>query len=248
MADISRKAWDKYIEVLRKLNDAAADQFKEYLRTHEIETRIQRDAAIEYAYALATKYGEASAEFAAQMYESVARASQKTIEAAIPAETATYGEVAKTINGTLKQSTNIDLIGNSIGRLVKQAGVDTVCKNAIRDGAEWAWITSGDTCAFCMMLASNGWQRASKKTLKGNHAEHIHANCDCTFAVRFNSRTNVEGYNPKYYQDMFKDAEGSTWEDKINCLRREHYAEHREQILEQQKEAVEPQNQINEDL
>lgn len=248
MADISRKAWDKYIEVLRKLNDAAADQFKEYLRTHEIETRIQRDAAIEYAYALATRYGEASAEFAAQMYESVARASKKTIEAAMPAETATYGEVAKTINGTLKQSTNIDLIGNSIGRLVKQAGVDTVCKNALRDGAEWAWIPSGDTCAFCMMLASNGWQSASKNVLKGNHAEHIHANCDCTFAVRFNSRTNVEGYNPKHYQDMFKDAEGSTWEDKINYLRREHYAEHRNEILEQQKEAVEPQNQINEDL
>lgn len=247
MADISRKVWNKYISVLRRLNDAAADAFREYLKTHDIETRLQRDAAIQYAYALATKYGEASADFAARMYESVAKASNVIIEDTIPAATATYEEVAKTINGTLKQSTNIDLISGSVGRLVKQAGVDTICKNAIRDEAEWAWIPSGDTCAFCLLLASNGWQRASKTILNGGHAEHIHAHCDCTFAIRFNERTNVEGYNPKQYQEMFEDAEGDTWDEKVNTIRREHYAAHREEILEQQKEAVEPQNQINED-
>ena len=248
MADISRKAWNKYIEVLRRLNDAAADQFKEYLRTHDIETRLQRDVAIEYAYALATKYGEASAEFAAQMYEAVARASDVVIEAAVPAETATYGEVAKTINGVLKQSTNIELISGAVGRLVKQSGVDTMCKNALRDGAEWAWIPSGDTCAFCITLASRGWQRASKKALKNGHAEHIHANCDCTYAIRFNENTKVEGYNPEKYQEMYYGAEGNTPQERINSMRREHYAAHREQILEQQREAVEPQNQINEGL
>lgn len=247
MADISRKAWNKYISVLRRINDAAADAFREYLKTHDIKTRLQRDAAIQYAYALATKYGEASADFAARMYESVAKASNVVIEDTIPAATATYEEVAKTINGTLKQSTNIDLISGSVGRLVKQAGVDTICKNAIRDEAEWAWIPSGDTCAFCLLLASNGWQRASKTVLNGSHAEHIHAHCDCTFAIRFNERTNVEGYNPKQYQEMFEDAEGDTWDEKVNTIRREHYAVHREEILEQQKEAVEPQNQINED-
>jgi hypothetical protein len=47
---------------------------------------------------------------------------------------------------------------------------------------------------------------------------------------------------------MYYDAEGDTPQEKINSMRREHYAEHREEILRQQKEAVEPQNQINEDL
>lgn len=248
MANISRKAWDRYITVLSRLYNAASDDIKEYLRTHPIETRAQRDELIAYAYALATKYGEGSAEYAARMYEAIATISKKSIEAAIPAETATYGEVAKTINGCLKQSTNIDLIGNAVGRLVKQTGVDTVCRNAIRDGAEWAWVPSGDSCAFCMMLASNGWQRASKKALNGDHAEHIHANCDCTYAIRFDGKSNVEGYDPAYYQDMFKDAEGSTWDEKINYLRRENYAEHRDEILAQQREAEEPDAQINEGL
>lgn len=26
-------------------------------------------------------------------------------------------------------------------------------KNALRDGAEFAWVSNGDTCAFCMTLA-----------------------------------------------------------------------------------------------
>ena len=44
-------------------------------------------------------------------------------------------------------------------------------KNALRDGAEFAWVPNGDTCAFCMTLASRGWQRASKRAIKNGHAE-----------------------------------------------------------------------------
>ena len=83
-----------------------------------------------------------------------------------------------------------------VSRLVKQAGADTTLKNAIRDGAEWAWVPHGDTCPFCITLASNGWQPASKKALKGDHAQHIHAHCDCEYAIRFDSSTTVAGYDP----------------------------------------------------
>ena len=65
-----------------------------------------------------------------------------------------------------------------VSRMVKQAGADTTQKNAIRDGAEWAWVPHGDACPFCRMLASNGWQIASKNLLKKGHAQHIHANAD----------------------------------------------------------------------
>ncbi len=78
----------------------------------------------------------------------------------------------------------------------KLASADTLAKNALRDGAEWAWIPSGDTCPFCLMLASQGWVKASKKALKNGHCKHIHANCDCTYAVRFSHDTDVAGYDP----------------------------------------------------
>ena len=106
-----------------------------------------------------------------------------------------------------------------VSRLVKRAGADTTLKNAVRDGAEWAWVPHGDTCPFCITLASNGWQKASSKVLKGGHADHIHANCDCEFAIRFDHNTTVAGYDPDKYLKQYRDAGGD-----INKMRRVNYA------------------------
>lgn len=221
---ISEDAWIDYIRKLRKISDEAASQFSAYLLSHDVESKAGRQAAIDYAYALSTKYSEGTSALSCEMYDAVAAASKAPVPAAEPAETPTYGEVAKAVNGTLKQSRSPELPGRAIGRLVKRTGVDTTMKNAIRDGAEWAWIPHGDTCAFCMMLASRGWQRASKKAMKGGHAEHIHANCDCTYAIRFGRDTEYAGYDPDKYLEAFNEAEGRTWEEKVNSIRRERYA------------------------
>lgn len=97
------------------------------------------------------------------------------------------------INATRKSPPQMQ---SGVSRLVKQAGADTSLKNAARDGAEWAWIPHGDTCAFCITLASRGWQRQSLKAMMGGHAEHIHSNCDCEYAIRFSHSTNVAGVRP----------------------------------------------------
>jgi len=132
---------------------------------------------------------------------------------------------------------NNEIVSSSVGRLVKMAGVDTTMQNALRDGAEWAWIPVGDTCAFCITLASRGWQRASRKALKNGHAEHIHANCDCTYAIRFDGSSEVEGYDSGAYLDLYQDADGRTPTQKINAMRREFYAENREKINAQKRAA-----------
>ena len=233
---INRAAWSKYIGSLRKLNDAATEKMLAFItRVGWVpgnDTRI----LIDYAYSLSTKYGEAAAALACEMYDAVALASGKILPAAAPAETATYAEVARAINGTAKTN-NYEIMSSAVGRQVKMAGVDTTMQNAIRDHAEWAWIPSGDSCAFCEMLASNGWLPASKAQMDGDHAEHIHANCDCTFAIRFNSDTDVQGYNPSVYKRIYDDADGITWEQKVNAIRREQYAENKDKINEQKREA-----------
>lgn len=213
----------KYVGRLRKVNDAAADKVRKYLEKHSIVTLQDWNALIEYSYAVSTSFGEAAAAIACEFYDAVAEASNANVPAAVPAATATFAEVAKSIRGTGK-SGNVDLMANSVGRLVKMAGVDTTMQNAIRDRAEWAWIPRGDTCAFCLTLASRDWQPASRKSLKNGHAEHIHANCDCTYAVRFDRDTNVEGYEPKSYLEFYKSAEGTKPEDKINSMRQTLYA------------------------
>ena len=209
---IPEKSWIKYINMLSAVSKTAARKFSAYLNDpgHDISSKAGRKAAIDYAAALADAYGESAAAVACQMYDTVAEASKVTLPPAVPAPTPEYGEVAKAVNGMLKHNGS-DAIGASIGRLVKRTGVDTTMQNALRDGAEFAWVPHGDTCSFCIMLASNGWQKASKKTIKGDHAEHIHANCDCTFAVRFDGKSGVKGYNPDKYREIFDNAEGGTW-------------------------------------
>lgn len=226
----------QYIGRLRKINDAAADKIRKYLEKNIIVTLQDWNALIDFAYGVSTKYGEAAGAIACEFYDAVALASNVTVSAAVPAATATYAEVAKSIRGTGK-SGNIDLMAGSISRLVKMAGVDTTMQNALRDGAEWAWIPRGDTCAFCFTLASRGWQRASKKAIKNGHAEHIHANCDCTYAVRFSSDDDVEGYFPNKYREIYLNADGKKPEDKINSLRRGLYAENKDKINAQKRAA-----------
>lgn len=229
--------WIRYIDYLRAVNETAARKFTAYLNTHDISTAAGKKEAIDYAVALAQKYGESAAALSCEIYDAVAEASGAGLQAAEPAELPTYGEVAKTVNGMVKQNQGNEAMGSAVGRLVKRTGVDTTIKNAIRDGAEWAWIPHGETCSFCLMLASNGWQRASKKAMKGGHAEHIHANCDCTYAVRFDHDTRYAGYDPDKYREIYENAEGNTWEEKLNSMRRAEYAENREEIRAQKREA-----------
>lgn len=212
---------------LSKLNEKAGQQMAEYVAAHGTE---DGPALIAYANALVTKYGEGSAELACQMYDALAEAQDVTLPAAEPAATAEYGEVARMVNATKRQ--NPANLPNGVRRLVKRAGADTTLHNAIRDGAEWAWVPHGDTCPFCIMLASNGWQKASAKLLKGGHAEHIHANCDCEFAVRFDGSTSVAGYDPEKYLRQYR-AAGSD----VNAMRRIDYAAHRERINAQKRAA-----------
>ena len=113
-----------------------------------------------------------------------------------------------------------------------RAGADTTLKNAIRDGAEWAWVPHGDTCPFCLTLASRGRQKASAKALKGGHAEHIHAHCNCEYAIRFGSNTTVAGYDPDKYREQYNAAGGN-----INAMRRAQYAENRDAINAQKRAA-----------
>ena len=224
---ITAKTWNEYITRLSRLNQKAGQLMREYIGSHGTEST---DDLIAYAYGLVTKYGEGSAELACQMYDALAEAANAGVPAAEPAEPADYGEVARMVNATKNQ--NPANLPNGVSRLVKRAGADTTLKNAVRDGAEWAWVPHGDTCPFCITLASNGWQKASSKVLKGGHADHIHANCDCEFAIRFDHGTTLAGYDPEKYLKQYRAAGGD-----INKMRRIDYAARKDAINAQKRAA-----------
>lgn len=223
---ISEKTWTDYIARLARLNERAGQEMAAYLARYGTADTA---ALTRYAYALVQKYGEGSAELACQLYDALAEASGAGVAPAEPAAPASYEETARMVGATQNSP---PLLQAGTQRLVKQAGADTTLKNAIRDGAEWAWVPHGDTCAFCLTLASRGWQKASETALKGGHAEHIHAHCDCEYAVRFDSRTTVAGYDPDKYLAQYYAAGGD-----INAMRRIDYAAHRTRINAQKRAA-----------
>ena len=224
---ITTRTWNNYIARLSRLNEAAGQKMREYIRLHGTD---DTEALISYAYAVITRYGEGSAELACQMYGARAEAEGVLLPAAEPAATASYGEVARMVHATKDQ--NPENLPSGVSRLVKRAGADTTLHNAVRDGAEWAWVPHGDTCPFCITLASRGWQTASQKLLKNGHAEHIHSNCDCEFAVRFDRRTSVAGYDPEKYLKQYR-AAGSD----VNAMRRIDYAARKDAINAQKRAA-----------
>lgn len=234
---ITANAWNKYKSKLSAINKKAADLMQEYVLQNGYEVN---DALLDYAYSLVTRYGEAAGELASAMYDemsehwSLSNTAGAKPKTAMPSTTPTRDEVADVIAGASFRS--IEDIAPAVGRLVKQVGADTTLQNAKRDGAEFAWIPAGDTCPFCIFLASNGWQKAGKKTIRGDHAEHIHANCDCSFAVRFDSETTYEGYDPEQLKRVIDSAEGSTLNEKINSMRRVNYAKTKDIINARKRE------------
>ena len=275
---ISTKDWKAYIDKLRALNETAAQKIIAYVQRYGF---ANTDALIRYCYAIVNKYGTGSAALSAAMYDATAAMTKVAVPAAEMASIASYGEVAKTVNGVLKTSLNVDELAGAVSRLVKKAGCDTTLQNAVRDsysnevystgrrkygkktntGAQFAWVPMGDTCAFCLALASNGWQYQTKQGA-AVHAEHIHSNCDCTYAVRFGNDGGIEGYDPDAiagqiwndvveqgatngYKDLDSFYHGAFNSDVINAVRRQNYARNKEEINEQKRSAYEKRQELN---
>lgn len=237
---ISQAAWRKYIGKLAAIDKKAADQMRAWVDKNGL---TDDDALIRYAYGLATKYGEASATLSCEMYDAMSGMMKAGVPDALPAETATYEEVAKGVMwGKYHSPSQIPSI---VGRQVRLAGADTMMKNAGRDQAEWAWVPQGDTCAFCITLASNGWQKASSAVLRGGHADHIHQNCDCTFAISFKEKDKKQYdyiYDPQKYKDMYYGADGDTPNERMNYIRRQIYDRNKDEINAQKRDAYQAKN------
>lgn len=274
---ISTKDWKAYIDKLSKLNKAAADDITKYIQRNGF---ADTEALTEYAYFVVQKYGAGSAALAAAMYDATALMENAVVPSAELAAVASYHEVAKTVNGVLKTSQNVEEMAGAVSRLVKKAGCDTTLKNAKRDaysittlyssgrrrygkkrgsGAQFAWIPSGDTCAFCLALAANGWQNQTMGASEA-HAEHIHSNCDCTYGVRFSNNGGVEGYDPSEYDKQIESAlkaQGMEYTDiddyyhgafnpnVINAVRRQNYARNKKEINAQKRDAYQKRQELN---
>lgn len=77
-----------------------------------------------------------------------------------------------------------------------------------RAGVRYARVPTGsETCGFCLMLASLGFNYRSRETAGdvGAQFNSYHDHCDCRVVVG-DDLTTVEGYDPDWYYEVYQDA------------------------------------------
>ena len=228
---ITSKQWREYIDAHNKIQNAARDELLKFYDSLPWETnkRASLAALVNKAIEVANIYGLADATLSAGFYDELMSMYGVDLPPAEIANTVP-AFVSEDITQAVAKATSTQaaraLVDGVIKGQVKRVGVETMRNNAIRDGVMWAWVCIGDTCAFCRVLGSSGFQYASKNVRDGKHAEHIHGNCDCQFVVKPDGESlEIEGYDPAALAREYDDSDGRSSKDKINAMRRAGYTE-----------------------
>lgn len=230
MKRISAKAWREYVDAHARIQAAARDELVAFFDTLPWGENDNAAVAMlaEKAVDIANVYGIADATLSAGFYEEMMLAygvSVMPVEVVAPVPSFVAEDVAAAAFKALSIDAARALTSGVAAGHVKRAGIETMRNAANRDGAMWAWVCIGDTCAFCRALGSNGWQHASKSIKAGNHAEHIHDGCDCQFVVKPPGESlEIDGYDPDALEAEYLAAgKGGNSQDKINAMRRADY-------------------------
>jgi len=230
---VSRRAWRRYQQAHRALQDAAKRELEEYFDSLPWDVDEPRALRMLQAKAieLAERYGTADATLSAGFYDGVMVAQGAHVPPA-PVMSPNGRYVAQDVADAVRHATSAEtargMSGSALSGHVKRAGIRSMQAAAQRDRAQWAWVCIGDSCAFCRTLGSQGWQVASRRVIAGSHAEHIHDNCDCQFAVSRPGETlDIDGYDPDALLDEYSDADpnGDGSRGQINSMRRADYTQ-----------------------
>lgn len=101
-----------------------------------------------------------------------------------------------------------NFLETEINNSIRQTGHDNLWRDYERGlcKGRWARVPVGDTCAWCLMLASNGAWYLSKESALGANGNHYHDNCNC-IAVYHADANNIPNYrNLLRYKSMYYDA------------------------------------------
>ena len=193
-----------------QLAEAAVDEFES-----EIWDGITFDEAMEIAKRIAEKFAFYGAELGAQWYDFCSQVAGVDVppaelypleseDIAISAEAYRQDALGKTPGEIFDE-----FISEQIAKSIRATGSANLHRdyNRGRVPGRWARVPVGETCAFCLMLASQGAWYLSRESALGEEAGHYHRKCDCK-AVYHADPESIAGYkNLDYYKSLYYDAD-----------------------------------------
>lgn len=200
--------------VTGQLQQAAIDEFM-----GELYKGITYDELIAEAVRIAEKYSYLGCELGAQWYDLCSQLAGLDVE---PADLPGVDVDALTRRATAAADGAGDtstIIGQSFNSFLQNAIQDSIRTtgnaNLWRDyergtaGGRWARVPVGDTCAWCLMLASQGAWYVSEESALGKEAGHYHSDCNCV-AVYHADPDSIAGYRQlQDYKQMYYAAENA---------------------------------------
>lgn len=201
-----------FSNVRKELYNAAVSEF-----TKSIADGMTEEQIAEVAATIAAKFRLLGSELGAQWYDLCAQIAGVDV---LPADVEPYDlegmrENAKRAYATVPPGESVktyfsNFITDQIRYAINETGQDNLWRDYGRGvrGGRWARVPVGETCAWCLMLASNGaWYLTEESALR-REAGHFHRHCDC-IAVYYANANSIEGYGSTLakYKNMYYQAD-----------------------------------------
>lgn len=234
MAAPSFEQVQSFGNVTQQLIQAAADEF---MKLYSAE--LSFDETVNLMALVAEQYGLLGSELGAQWYDLC------TALANVDADPAEIREMdAEDLKARAKWHLENDIdqkqvfnyyLQNVINDSVRATGNANLWRDYERGlvPGRWARVPVGDTCAWCLMLASQGAWYVSKESALGKKSGHYHDGCNC-IAVYHADPDDIPNYsNLARYKKMYYDAENAR---AANRSGREPYSEELQRRVDRARE------------
>ena len=258
MAQIPRAALDY---LAKEVDGISADAKAKVMRVLEKldwnDVPACRDAVVSAVNAVLDAYslaaGQASADFFDASREIAVGSRLGAAVATGRDPDATEGAIRAFVDKVLKG--DIDSFNSAVlsrvGYELKRSAGQTMMENAARDPLKPRFARvpgGGETCKFCLMLASRGFVYHSKKA--AGSFDHYHDGCDCKVVCSWDNG-GVEGYDPDAIADRWNDLEWADAElraERNGTTAEEEYAKRMRQLGESAKRAKRRRKNIGSDV
>lgn len=221
--ELPRRELDAYDERLSRLEREAMEHVRQRVSAYTgrfpgATPEEAREFAKQCVSDAVDAYGDASAAEAADMYEALAKASGVEVRPAL----VDTSDVSRFVDDDVRYRMRRFLEGDfeEFARLCGQLASDqvsrranqTMRRNCRRDGLKWARVPmGGETCDFCLMLASRGFVYKSAST--AGEGNHYHRSCRCKIVPGFKGM-KVAGYDPDALYSDYLDGKFGTFARK----------------------------------